>query len=117
MLGFLELSRNQRQGAGVERMRRGNVSAMDGTDDDEAEIRKTSNRLASKRPSILSNMSGATDGKAANSGHIDLSRINVLKASVNKHNEILSKFLLTCKESAEKGPRSKLHSDSAKMRS
>lgn len=83
-------------------MRRGNTSNMDGTDDDEADIGKTRYRSATKRPSILSNMSGASDGNTANSGHIDINRINSLKASVNRHTEIISKFLLTSKETAEK---------------
>lgn len=72
-------------------------------DDDDEESVKTNKRSAEKRASILSNASGGSDSRAVGSSHIDhLNRIKTLKASVNKQNEVFTKFLLTCKETAEK---------------
>lgn len=98
---FLESSRAWYPYACVDKTRRGNVSVTDGANDD-SESGKTNKQSVAKRASILSNISGASDDNTAGSSHMDLNRINTLRTSVNKHNEVFTKFLLTCKEIAEK---------------
>lgn len=99
---FLESSRAWYLYVCVDKTRRGKVSVTDGANDDDSESGKTNKQSVAKRASILSNISGASDDNTAGSSHMDLNRINTLRTSVNKHNEVFTKFLLTCKEIAEK---------------
>lgn len=82
---------------------RGNATATDIEDDgDGSDYRKINKRHMTKRTSIQSDTTGASDGNTVGSSHMDLARINNLKAIVNKHSEVVSKFLLTSKETAGK---------------
>lgn len=74
----------------------GNVAKADSVDDSDVCENKTN------KTSKLSNVSGVFDRKLSRSNHVDIAKINTLKASVNKHYDVVTKFLLTSKETAEK---------------